>query len=77
MTGGWSARASGTTSEPPGCLPGVWAILNAADPRKLSQGLHHTGQLGKSWYFFLFDLPDLLYGEWLRRQGGVIPPSVP
>jgi pimeloyl-ACP methyl ester carboxylesterase len=35
------------------------AILNAAHPRKLLQGLHHAGQLRKSWYFFLFDLPDL------------------
>ena len=26
------------------------AILNAAHPRKLSQGLHHPGQLRKSWY---------------------------
>jgi pimeloyl-ACP methyl ester carboxylesterase len=35
------------------------ASLNAAHPRKLSQGLHHPGQLRKSWYFFFFDLPDL------------------
>ena len=35
------------------------AILNAAHPRRLSQGLHHPGQLRKSWYFFFFDLPDL------------------
>ena len=35
------------------------AILNAAHPRKLSQGLHHPAQLRKSWYFFFFDLPDL------------------
>ena len=28
-------------------------------PRKLSQGLHHPGQLRKSWYFFFFDLPEL------------------
>ena len=34
-------------------------ILNAAHPRRLSQGLHHPGQLRKSWYFFFFDLPDL------------------
>jgi epoxide hydrolase 4 len=38
---------------------GRLAILNAAHPRKLSQGLHHPGQLRKSWYFFFFDLPDL------------------
>ena len=30
------------------------AILNAAHPRKLSQGLHHPSQLRKSWYFFFF-----------------------
>jgi len=35
------------------------AILNAAHPRKLSEGLHHPGQVRKSWYFFFFALPDL------------------
>jgi pimeloyl-ACP methyl ester carboxylesterase len=35
------------------------AILNAAHPRKLSQGLHHPGQLRRSWYFFFFALPGL------------------
>jgi epoxide hydrolase 4 len=35
------------------------AILNAAHPRRLSEGLHHPGQLRKSWYFFFFDLPDV------------------
>jgi pimeloyl-ACP methyl ester carboxylesterase len=35
------------------------AILNAAHPRKLSQGLHHPGQLRRSCYFFFFDLPEL------------------
>jgi pimeloyl-ACP methyl ester carboxylesterase len=34
-------------------------LLNAAHPRKLSQGLHHPSQLRRSWYFFFFDLPDL------------------
>ena len=38
------------------------AILNAAHPRKLSQGLHHPDQLRKSWYFFFFDLPELPEG---------------
>jgi pimeloyl-ACP methyl ester carboxylesterase len=38
------------------------AILNAAHPRKLLQGLHHPGQLRRSWYFFFFDLPDLPEG---------------
>ena len=35
------------------------AILNAAHPRKLSEGLHHPSQLRKSWYFFFFAVPDL------------------
>jgi epoxide hydrolase 4 len=34
-------------------------ILNAAHPRKLLQGLHHPGQLRRSWYFFFFDVPEL------------------
>src|ERR1700750_2573575 len=38
---------------------GRLALLDPAHPRKLSQGLHHPGQLRKSWYFFFFDLPDL------------------
>jgi pimeloyl-ACP methyl ester carboxylesterase len=35
------------------------AVLNAAHPRKLSQGLHHPDQLRKSWYFFFFAVPEL------------------
>ena len=35
------------------------AILNAAHPRKLSEGLHHPSQLRKSWYFFFFATPGL------------------
>jgi epoxide hydrolase 4 len=35
------------------------AVLNAAHPRKLLQGLHHPGQLRKSWYFFFFQLPGV------------------
>ena len=35
------------------------AILNAAHPRRLSQGLHHPNQLRKSWYFFFFAVPGL------------------
>src|SRR5689334_9865203 len=35
------------------------AILNAAHPRRLLQGLHHPDQLRKSWYFFFFALPEL------------------
>src|SRR5215471_4900971 len=35
------------------------AILNAAHPRKLSEGLHNPNQLRKSWYFFFFATPGL------------------
>ncbi|NMO57550.1 alpha/beta hydrolase [Actinoplanes sp. TBRC 11911] len=35
------------------------AILNAAHPRKLAQGLHHPDQLRRSWYFFFFAVPEL------------------
>jgi epoxide hydrolase 4 len=35
------------------------AILNAAHPRKLAEGLHSPRQLRRSWYFFYFQLPDL------------------
>jgi len=35
------------------------AILNAAHPRRLSEGLKHPSQLRKSWYFFFFAVPGL------------------
>ena len=35
------------------------AILNAAHPRRLMQGLHTPSQLRKSWYFFFFQPPWL------------------
>jgi epoxide hydrolase 4 len=35
------------------------AILNAAHPRKLNEGLRHPSQLRKLWYFFFFQLPAL------------------
>ena len=34
-------------------------ILNAAHPRRLSEGLHHPNQLRKSWYFFFFAIGGL------------------
>jgi epoxide hydrolase 4 len=34
-------------------------ILNAAHPRRLSEGLKHPNQLRKSWYFFFFAVPGL------------------
>ena len=35
------------------------AILNAAHPRKLNEGLRHPSQPRRSWYFFYFQLPGL------------------
>ncbi len=35
------------------------AVLNAAHPRKLRQGLRTPAQLRKSWYFFYFQLPGV------------------
>jgi pimeloyl-ACP methyl ester carboxylesterase len=35
------------------------AILNAAHPRRLSEGLKHPSQLRKSWYFFFFAVSGL------------------
>jgi len=35
------------------------AILNAAHPRRLNEGLRHPRQLLRSWYFFYFQLPKL------------------
>jgi len=35
------------------------AILNAAHPRRLNEGLRNPRQLLRSWYFFSFQLPKL------------------
>ena len=35
------------------------AILDAAHPRKLNEGLRHPSQLRRSWYFFYFQIPGL------------------
>jgi pimeloyl-ACP methyl ester carboxylesterase len=56
----WGGSVAWATAMSHPEVVGRLAILNAAHPRKLSQGLHHPGQLRKSWYFFFFfDLPDL------------------
>ncbi len=55
----WGGTAAWTTAMNHPEVVDRLAILNAAHPRKLLQGLHHPGQLRKSWYFFFFDLPDL------------------
>jgi epoxide hydrolase 4 len=43
------------------------AILDAAHPRKLNEGLRHPSQLRRSWYFFFFQPPRL--PERLVRAG--------
>jgi len=44
------------------------AILNAAHPRRLLQGLRTPRQLGKSWYFFYFQPPWLPEGTARARH---------
>ena len=36
-----------------------WPSSTRPTRGSFSQGLHHRGQLRRSWYFFFFDLPDL------------------
>jgi pimeloyl-ACP methyl ester carboxylesterase len=55
----WGGTAAWTTAMKYPEVVDRLAVLNAAHPRKLAQGLHHPGQLRKSWYFFFFDLPDV------------------
>src|SRR4029079_10849673 len=55
----WSGSVAWATAMNPPEVVDRLAILNAAHPRKLSQGLHHPDQLRKSWYFFFFAVPDL------------------
>ena len=49
------------------------AILNAAHPRRLSEGLHHPSQLRKSWYFFFFAAPGLARGRGTRQRLALLP----
>src|SRR3954469_2611719 len=44
------------------------AILNAAHPRKLNEGLRNPRQLLRSWYFFYFQFPRLPERRARRRQ---------
>jgi epoxide hydrolase 4 len=48
------------------------AILNAAHPRRLQQGLRSPRQLLRSWYFFFFQLPGLP-APCARRTLAVLP----
>jgi pimeloyl-ACP methyl ester carboxylesterase len=55
----WGATAAWATAKNhPGVVDRL-AILNAAHPRRLLQGLRTPRQLRKSWYFFYFQLPGL------------------
>ncbi|HXW36222.1 MAG TPA: alpha/beta hydrolase [Acidimicrobiales bacterium] len=55
----WGGTAAWTTAMNHPEVVDRLAILNAAHPRRLLQGLHHPAQLRKSWYFFFFDQPGL------------------
>src|SRR3954469_11330917 len=44
------------------------AILNAAHPRRLNEGLRHPRQLLRSWYFFYFQFPRLPERRARRRH---------
>ena len=51
------------------------AILNAAHPRRLQEGLHNPNQLRKSWYFFFLGAA-LLEGRHAACGGaGMSPPA--
>jgi pimeloyl-ACP methyl ester carboxylesterase len=64
------------------------AILNAAHPRRLQQGLRSPRQLLRSWYFFFFQLPGAerlvrarrwsLFRQFLRdaRPGAYTPKDI-
>ena len=49
------------------------AILNAAHPRRLSEGLHHPSQLRKSWYFFFFAATGAARGRGARQRLALLP----
>lgn len=55
----WGGTAAWTTAMNHPEVVNRLAVLNAAHPRRLSQGLHTPRQLKKSWYFFYFQLPRL------------------
>jgi pimeloyl-ACP methyl ester carboxylesterase len=55
----WGGSIAWTTAmNHPGVVDRL-AILNAAHPRRLQQGLHNPNQLRKSWYFFFFAVSGL------------------
>jgi epoxide hydrolase 4 len=55
----WGGTAAWTTAMNHPEVVDRLAILNAAHPRRLSQGLRDPRQLRKSWYFFFFQPPGL------------------
>jgi pimeloyl-ACP methyl ester carboxylesterase len=55
----WGGTIAWTTSMNHPEVVDRLAILNAAHPHRLQQGLHSPSQLRKSWYFFFFAVPGL------------------
>ena len=55
----WGGSIAWTVAMNPPEVVDRLAILTAAHPRKLSEGLKHPSQLRKSWYFFFFATPGL------------------
>jgi pimeloyl-ACP methyl ester carboxylesterase len=55
----WGGTAVWTTAMKHPDVVERLAILDAAHPRRLLQGLRHPSQLRKSWYFFFFAVPDV------------------
>jgi epoxide hydrolase 4 len=50
----WGGSAAWVTAMNHGEVVDRLAILDAAHPRKLNEGLKHPSQLKRSWYFFFF-----------------------
>jgi pimeloyl-ACP methyl ester carboxylesterase len=55
----WGGTVAWTAAMEHPDVVGRLAILNAAHPRRLMQGLKDPRQLRKSWYFFFFAIPAL------------------
>jgi epoxide hydrolase 4 len=55
----WGGTVAWTTAMSHPESVGRLAILNAAHPRRLQQGLRHPSQLRKSWYFLFFAIPGV------------------
>jgi epoxide hydrolase 4 len=81
----WGGTVAWATAMSHPEVVGRLAILNAAHPRKLNEGLRNPNQLRKLWYFFFFQLPGLpervvRAGRWRffrRYQRDARPPYTP